>query len=216
MLPRVAKERLASFADVFCEPGVFTVDESREILTAARAAGLRLKLHADELTSSGGARARRGARRDLGGPPGGDLARLASPRSPPLGPSRRSFPRRCCFSASRDQAPARRLIEAGAAGRARDGLQSRHLADDQLSARADAGRQPAPARVRRRSIVAANGEWRGRSRACGSRRPADGRAISADLALFDISDVSRTAVLARRPSFAARSWTRGKACHSMT
>ena len=55
MLPVVAREELARFADVFCEPGVFTVDESREILTAARQAGLGIKLHADELTSGGGA-----------------------------------------------------------------------------------------------------------------------------------------------------------------
>ena len=55
MIPRVARERLASFADIFCETAVYTVAESREILTAARDAGLRLKLHADELTSSGGA-----------------------------------------------------------------------------------------------------------------------------------------------------------------
>ncbi|MEP6991481.1 MAG: imidazolonepropionase [bacterium] len=55
MLPVVAHERLAQFADVFCEPGVFTVDESREILLAARNAGLGIKLHADELVSGGGA-----------------------------------------------------------------------------------------------------------------------------------------------------------------
>ena len=55
MLPLVVNQRLAHFADVFCEPGVFTVGESREILAAARAAGLGLKLHADELAPSGGA-----------------------------------------------------------------------------------------------------------------------------------------------------------------
>ena len=55
MIPAVAAEKLARFADVFCETGVYTVDESRAILTAARDAGLLLKLHADELTASGGA-----------------------------------------------------------------------------------------------------------------------------------------------------------------
>ena len=55
MIPLVAREKLAAFADVFCETGVYTVDESREILLAARRAGLGVKLHADELTSSGGA-----------------------------------------------------------------------------------------------------------------------------------------------------------------
>jgi imidazolonepropionase len=55
MIPRVAAERLARFADVFCETGVYSVAESRCILRAARDHGLMLKLHADELTSSGGA-----------------------------------------------------------------------------------------------------------------------------------------------------------------
>jgi imidazolonepropionase len=55
LIPRVASEKLARFADVFCERGVYTVDESRRILLAARANGLLLKLHADELTPFGGA-----------------------------------------------------------------------------------------------------------------------------------------------------------------
>jgi imidazolonepropionase len=55
LVPRCAKEKLARFCDVFCEEGVFTVDESRRILEAARAAGLGLRIHADELSRSGGA-----------------------------------------------------------------------------------------------------------------------------------------------------------------
>ena len=55
MLPRVAGEKLAEFCDIFCEPGIFTVEESRRILTAARALGLGLRLHADQLSDSGGA-----------------------------------------------------------------------------------------------------------------------------------------------------------------
>jgi imidazolonepropionase len=55
MLPRVAGERLAAFCDVFCERGVFTVAQSRRILAAARALGLKLRLHADELEWTGGA-----------------------------------------------------------------------------------------------------------------------------------------------------------------
>jgi imidazolonepropionase len=55
MIPAVTGERLAVFADVFCETGVYTVEESREFLLAARSKGLALKLHADELTSCGGA-----------------------------------------------------------------------------------------------------------------------------------------------------------------
>ena len=56
MIPRVAAESLAEWCDVFCETGVFTVQESREILRAGLAAGLRPRIHADELGSSGGAR----------------------------------------------------------------------------------------------------------------------------------------------------------------
>ena len=55
MIPQVVRRGLAEFCDIFCERGVFDVEESREILTAAQNAGLKLKLHADELAASGGA-----------------------------------------------------------------------------------------------------------------------------------------------------------------
>jgi imidazolonepropionase len=54
MLPEVARSRLAEFCDVFCERDVFSVAESTRILTRARDLGLRLKLHADELSALGG------------------------------------------------------------------------------------------------------------------------------------------------------------------
>src|SRR5438128_2146910 len=56
MLPRVAQEQLAEYCDVFCEQDVFTNDESWEILSAARCHGLGLRVHADQLSLSGGAR----------------------------------------------------------------------------------------------------------------------------------------------------------------
>jgi imidazolonepropionase len=56
MLPRIATEKLAEFCDVFCERGYFDVKQSRRILTAARELGLRLRIHADQLTNSGGAK----------------------------------------------------------------------------------------------------------------------------------------------------------------
>jgi imidazolonepropionase len=55
MIPAVAGRGLAAFADVFCEEGVFTVEESRRILIAARERGLKLRIHADELATTGGA-----------------------------------------------------------------------------------------------------------------------------------------------------------------
>ena len=54
MIPAVARERLAEWCDVFCETGVFTRDDAREILEAGRAAGLKPRIHADELGASGG------------------------------------------------------------------------------------------------------------------------------------------------------------------
>jgi imidazolonepropionase len=55
MIPAIARERLARFCDVFCDQGVFTVEESRRILLRARECGLGIKLHADELADVGAA-----------------------------------------------------------------------------------------------------------------------------------------------------------------
>lgn len=54
MIPAVVRQQLAEWCDVFCETGVFSPGESREILQAARAAGLKLRIHADEFGPSGG------------------------------------------------------------------------------------------------------------------------------------------------------------------
>ncbi len=55
MIPRVAEQKLARYCDIFCEKGVFSVEESRAILEAARTYGLEPRLHADELYPLGGA-----------------------------------------------------------------------------------------------------------------------------------------------------------------
>jgi imidazolonepropionase len=55
MLPAIAEKKLAKFADVFCESHVFSATESEHILTTAARYGLRPKIHADQLSSSGGA-----------------------------------------------------------------------------------------------------------------------------------------------------------------
>jgi len=55
MIPAVASRGLAAFCDVFCEQGVFSVEESRRVLSAARAGGMKLRVHADELADTGGA-----------------------------------------------------------------------------------------------------------------------------------------------------------------
>ncbi|MEY2548331.1 MAG: imidazolonepropionase [Verrucomicrobiota bacterium] len=54
MLPRVVEEQLAESCDVFCERGYFDIAESERILRAAKDHGLRLRMHVDQLTNSGG------------------------------------------------------------------------------------------------------------------------------------------------------------------
>ena len=55
MIPAVAEQGIARFCDVFCEEGVFSIEQSSRILTAAREAGLGIKIHADEVHDLGGA-----------------------------------------------------------------------------------------------------------------------------------------------------------------
>ena len=54
MIPEVGRQRLADFVDVFCDRGFFTPKETARILEAAATWGMRPKIHADELASSGG------------------------------------------------------------------------------------------------------------------------------------------------------------------
>jgi imidazolonepropionase len=56
MIPAIAGQHLAEWCDVFCEDGVFTPDESRDILDAGLRHGLKPRIHADELGLSGGSR----------------------------------------------------------------------------------------------------------------------------------------------------------------
>ncbi len=53
LLNQIARERLAQFCDIFCDRGAFTVDQARRLLQDAAAAGLKLKIHADELAQIG-------------------------------------------------------------------------------------------------------------------------------------------------------------------
>lgn len=56
IIPAVAARKLAEFCDVFCEEGVFSVEEARQVLLAGKAHGLKPKVHAEQLAPSGGAR----------------------------------------------------------------------------------------------------------------------------------------------------------------
>jgi imidazolonepropionase len=112
MLPAVAAERLARFADVFCERGVYTPDESRRVLGAAREAGLLLKLHADELSPSGGAE----LAGELGATSADHLAGVSDAGMAALaraGTVATLLPGTMLFLGKTGQAPARRLVEAG-------------------------------------------------------------------------------------------------------
>ncbi|HET7586042.1 MAG TPA: imidazolonepropionase [Gemmatimonadaceae bacterium] len=112
MLPAVVQQQLATFADVFCEPGVFSTDESRTILRAARAAGLRLKLHADELEPAGGAE----LAAQLGATSADHLAAISDSGIRALAQSRTVatlLPGTMLFLGRTRHAPARALIEAG-------------------------------------------------------------------------------------------------------
>jgi imidazolonepropionase len=112
MIPAVAAGKLARFADAFCETGVYTVDESRAVLTAARNAGMLLKLHADELTSAGGAE----LAASLGATSADHLAAVSDIGIAALGQGSTVatlLPGTMLFLGKTKQAPARRLIEAG-------------------------------------------------------------------------------------------------------
>jgi len=114
MLPAVAGDGLAQSCDVFCEPGVFSVAEARDILVAARNHGLTLKLHADELEGSGGAE----LAAELGAVSADHLASVSDSGIRALAASQTVavlLPATMSFLGRQRQAPARRLLEAGAA-----------------------------------------------------------------------------------------------------
>jgi imidazolonepropionase len=114
MVPTVAAAGLARFVDVFCEPGVYTVDEARTILSAARNAGLGLKLHADELRPSGGAELAAA----MGATSADHLAAISGPGIRALAESATVatlLPGTMLFLGKDTRAPARSLIDAGAA-----------------------------------------------------------------------------------------------------
>jgi len=105
---------LAEFCDVFCEAHVFTAEESRRILSRAAELGYRLKIHADELEATGGAElaAELGcASADHLGKTGpGGIAALATSDTVAV-----LLPGTSFYLRLPDRAPARELLEAGAA-----------------------------------------------------------------------------------------------------
>ena len=112
-IPKVALAGLAEFCDVFCDRGAFTVAQARRILTAARACGMRLRLHAEQVAHTGAARLavelraasadhlERINRSDIRALAASDVACTLLPG--------------CCFHLGlKHNAPARELIDSGA------------------------------------------------------------------------------------------------------
>lgn len=116
-LPAVAAQGIARFCDVFCERGVFEVDEARAILGAARALGLGIRLHADELAPSGGAE----LAAELGAASADHLAAISDAGLEALAEAAERgrpvvavlLPVTSWFLGKTERAPARRFIERG-------------------------------------------------------------------------------------------------------
>jgi imidazolonepropionase len=209
MLPLVAAEGLAQFADVFCEPGVFTVEETRDILLAARAAGLALKVHADELETSNGAE----LAAELGASSADHLAAISDAGIRALATSgtvATLLPGTMLFLGRDRQAPARALIDAGA---------SVSLATDFNPGTSPTVNFPliltlAVSQLRMSvaeamTAVTVNGAAAlGLASTVGQVAPG----MSADLALFDVDDVRELPYWYGDHRCIA-SWARGKTCY---
>jgi len=112
MIPKVAKEKLAVFCDIFCEEGVFSIEESRKIMSAAKRHGLKLKFHADELGSSGGAE----LAAELGAVSADHLVYISDNGIKAMakaGTIAVLLPGTCFSLGLKNYAPARKMIEAG-------------------------------------------------------------------------------------------------------
>ncbi len=113
VLPEIRRRGLAEFCDVFCEEGVFSLEEARLILSSASSAGFKVKIHADEFVPLGGSRWAAGAgavsAEHLISIPDGDLASLAASRTAAV-----LLPGVSFFLRLGKTAPARRLVDAGA------------------------------------------------------------------------------------------------------
>lgn len=114
IVPEVRRRGLAEFFDIFCEPGAFSLEETRTLAAAARAAGFKVKVHADEFVSLGGAElaADAGAvsAEHLIAVSEAGIARLAGSETAAI-----LLPGVPFFLMLDKKAPARRLVDAGAA-----------------------------------------------------------------------------------------------------
>ncbi len=114
LIPEVRRRGLAEFFDVFCEPGVFSVEETRMLVEAATKAGFKIKIHADEFVTLGGAE----LAADAGAVSAEHLIAVSDTGIEKLAASPTAaicLPGVPFFLMLEKRAPARRLIDAGAA-----------------------------------------------------------------------------------------------------
>ncbi len=113
LIPEVRRRGLAEFFDIFCEPSAFSLEETRTLVAAAKAAGFKIKVHADEFVALGGAElaAEYGAAsaEHLIAVSDEGIARLAASDTAAI-----LLPGVSFFLMTDKRAPARRLIDAGA------------------------------------------------------------------------------------------------------
>ena len=113
MLPEIKKEKIAEFTDVFCEEGVFTGEQSKRLLSAAKEAGFGLKIHADEIVSTGGAE----LAAELGAVSADHLLAISKQGICDMAKSKTIATLLPCtaFCLNKPYAPARKMIDAGCA-----------------------------------------------------------------------------------------------------
>jgi len=113
LIPEVRRRNLAEFFDVFCEQGVFSLDETAALIRAAKEAGFKVKVHADEFVTLGGAE----LAASLGAVSAEHLINISEEGIKKLAAGRTAailLPGVSLFLMLDKRAPARRLIDAGA------------------------------------------------------------------------------------------------------
>ncbi|RPJ00263.1 MAG: imidazolonepropionase [Candidatus Aminicenantes bacterium] len=113
IIPEIGRRGLAEFFDVFCEPGVFSIEETRRLVEAAKSAGFKIKIHADEFVSQGAAE----LAAEVGAVSAEHLIAVSDEGIVRLGASDTAailLPGVPFFLMMDKRAPARRLIDAGA------------------------------------------------------------------------------------------------------
>jgi imidazolonepropionase len=114
IIPEVSRRKLAEFFDIFCEKGVYSVEETRLLIEAAKRAGFKIRIHADEFSPLGGAE----LAAEVGAASADHLISITEEGIRSLSRSETAvtlLPSVSFFLMLEKRAPARRLIDAGAA-----------------------------------------------------------------------------------------------------